>query len=217
MTPELVPRHARVFIALPLAGEAHTEAVRVIASLRRLRDAETRLRWVRPESLHVTLRFLGEVSRPKLPALIDALAGQLASQRSFVAHLGPLHAFPSATRARVVALALLPEESIARLAAAADRAAIDAGFVAETRRFRSHVTLARVRMHHSLDPALLSGVSAGGATMSADAVVLFESRLGAGGSQYVPLARFPLAACANEPVVSCAPHERVSAPLLHPH
>ncbi len=208
---------ARLFVALPLAGAVRSEALRIWRLLEEAAAPGGVLRRVRPEGLHVTLRFFGNVARERVPEMIRAFEREFAIQPSFVATLGAVHAFPSTTRARVVALELHPEASLEALAAAAERAALAAGFARETRHFRPHVTLARVRERQRIDPAQIEGIAvvAESTAMSADAAVLFESRPGPGGSRYTMLARFPFASV--ESLDSRAVHEGASAPLLHPH
>jgi 2'-5' RNA ligase len=132
----------RAFLAIP-PDAAWTERARpLVAALRRdLPDAS----WTRPESWHVTLRFLGAIS-PETVARIEAAAGEAA------AALGPARlvargaaVLPRRGPARVAGIALEGEGSLGDLAAAAESCARRAGIAPEAKPFRPHVTLARIR------------------------------------------------------------------------
>lgn len=180
----------RAFYAVALEGPALEAATRRLAELRSGALANA-ARFVRPEGLHVTLRFLGNVRREALPALSRAVAAELAPLEPFELHLGAPALFPSPRRPRAVALALAPEAPLAALAAAVERGVVSAGFAPEPRPFRPHATLARVRegARAALSPAEARTLAA---RMSVREVVLFESRLERDGSIYTPLERVSL-------------------------
>jgi len=200
----------RTFLALPLEDTARTGAERCLEALRR-NDGARALRLVRPEGLHVTLRFLGETPPEALPRLRDGVAAEVAACAPFTVRLDGLHVFPSPRRPRVLALGLFPPAPLEALAAAVERGVVaaalppDRGVVAaalppERRRFRPHVTLARVREGRGPraapagrgTPPAPEGLPAPEGAFVAREVVLFESRLGPGGSRYSPLERLPL-------------------------
>jgi 2'-5' RNA ligase len=184
----------RAFVAVPLDAPARAAAGVAVARLEQAglgRD----VRWVRPEDLHVTLRFLGHVETSSLPELVQRLRAETARVAPFRLHPGAVAPFPSARRARVVALALEPEAPLADLAAAVERGAVAAGHAPESRPFRSHCTLGRVR-----GPGRLPGidvtvpVTVPGFTLHVTHAVLFRSDLDRSGARYTPLESLPLAA-----------------------
>jgi len=179
----------RTFIGLALEEPALGAAACCLEALRSGplgRDA----RFVRPEGLHVTLRFLGAIESDAVPALFRAVAASVFPLACFPVHLGALHAFPSPQRPRVLALGLEPETKLAELAAAVERGVVAAGFVPEPRPFRAHVTLARV--HAGRRPVLEGVPGPAPAQFTAREATLFESRPGSGGSLYTPLERMAL-------------------------
>lgn len=195
----------RAFFALVLTDDALAEALRLLAALRRAPGAE-RLRFVRADGLHATLRFLGEVPRVQAAEIAGVVGSALAGQGGFSVQLGLLHPFPTPRRPRVIVLGLEPEAPLTALVAAVERGVTAAGLTPETRPFRPHVTLARVREGARLDPHLLDGLIARhDARFLASEIVLFESVLAPGGSQYVPLAHLPLAAAVPSVVHEAAP------------
>ena len=185
-----MPGRIRAFFALALEGAALAAALRCLEALRGGPLAGS-ARFVRPEGLHVTLRFLGAVPPEALPPLVAAVGEELREVPCCPVRLGALLAFPSSRRPRVLALDLEPAESLGALAAAVERGVVSAGFAPEPRPFRAHVTLARVREGRRL-PGPGPDVPAPGGAFEAREVVLFESRPGAGGSVYTPLERLPL-------------------------
>jgi len=184
----------RAFFAIALEGDALVAAEAELARLRAAPGAGA-LRFVRPEGLHVTLRFLGEIPRERVTPLAASVGVALAGVAPFEATLGGVEAFPSARRPRVLALGLGPPERITTLAAGVERGVVAAGFAPEPRPFRGHVTLGRAREGRRLEPALAAAPAASDAAPASFRVrhvVLFESALGAGGSRYLPLERVPL-------------------------
>lgn len=177
-----------------------SEAARRIAAdrIRELREAlGDALRWVREESLHVTLRFLGETESARVPELVREVEAATRGIAPFALKLGALHPFPTPRRPRVLALALEPEAPLVALAAAVERGARAAGFEPETRRFRPHLTLGRVRPGRRVSSGEISEAVTASVTGSDEAwevmeSVLMRSDLSSDRPHYTPLARVPL-------------------------
>jgi 2'-5' RNA ligase len=179
----------RAFIAIELDDAVRRAAAEVIAALREGPGGD-RVRWVRPENLHVTLRFLGDID----PAQVAPIAGNLrraaADQRRFRLELGRVGAFPSARRPRVVVCDVGPREPLEGLAGAVERAVVEAGFEPERRRFRAHLTLGRVS-GRARSP-VTAPVTAAGESLAVDEIVLFRSQLQRSGAIHTPLERIAL-------------------------
>ena len=143
------------------------------------------MRWVRPESLHVTLHFLGNIAWAQATPLARSVGEEVRGIAPFDLVLGAAHLFPSARRPRVVTLDVKPRELVADLAAAVRRGVVRDGIEPESRPFRAHLTLGRIQKGGGPDP---SGVSAG-ASSPVDAIVLFRSELSRSGARYTPLER----------------------------
>lgn len=182
----------RAFIALPLSAETQGFS----AGMREpLQDQfpETRMRWVRPENLHLTLRFLGQLELERIPILAQQLKAELSNAARFSFRLTPPFVFPSASRPRVIALGLEPPEPLERLAQAVERAVCAAGLPAETRPFRPHITLARFPRKMRLTN-LAQELEVGERVEEASAVVLFRSVLEPTGLVYSVLDKFAIGA-----------------------
>jgi RNA 2',3'-cyclic 3'-phosphodiesterase len=187
------PARPRLFFAVPLPDEVR-EAIRPVRDdvQSAVGDGEARIRWVRVESLHLTLRFLGPTSldeAPRLGASLDALA---AGAPPFEVRLAGAGAFPAEGRPRTLWLGI--EEGAAGLARlAAGLAPLtstgDDGPV-DDRPFSPHLTLARtdgLRLADEAARALVRRVDGHAWTFVADRVVLYRSHLGEGPAWYEPI------------------------------
>jgi 2'-5' RNA ligase len=179
----------RAFFAIELGEPARRAAASVSAALR-ARPGGDAVRWVRPENLHVTVRFLDEIA-PELQAPLAAqVQAQTAPLAPFALELGALAGLPGARRPRVLMLELAPGEPLAALAGAVERGVVAAGCAPETRAFRGHLTLGRVRERGA--PPSLAGLTVPAVAFDVTEVVLFASELHASGSRYTPLERVRL-------------------------
>ncbi len=179
----------RAFFAVDLPDATRRAAANLVQTLRKRRGGE-RVRWVRAEALHVTLRFLGDTPRERVDALARQVGRELDDVAPFELGLDQLMPFPSARRPRVVALTLAPQGELVRLAASVERGVVAAGFDPEPRRFRAHLTLGRIRDGGFPDIAGVH-VDAPG-PFEVREVVLFRSQLRPEGALYTPLERIAL-------------------------
>ncbi len=179
----------RSFLAAELPPHARAQTLQAIEQLRKaIPDG---VRWVSPENLHLTLKFLGNVDPERIPELIAAASARLQGVASFEVELGGLGVFPNAQRARVVWLGVCAGGAeLARLARKLDRAAGRIGVERERRPFRTHLTLGRLRQP---GPVPINEVPCPeGRPFLIEEIILYESRLSSTGAQSVPLARLPL-------------------------
>jgi len=182
----------RLFFALELGAAARASAARIAAALRERAGGD--VRWVREESLHVTLRFLGSVDPARVEDLARAVGVATRGIAPFSASLAGTLLFPSPRQPRVIALGLEPAGAVAALAARVERGAVAAGFPREARPFRPHLTLGRARDHRRFHLAadVTTSVTARGEGWDVVETVLFRSDLAPGGARHTPLARIPL-------------------------
>jgi 2'-5' RNA ligase len=181
----------RAFIAIELDDAVRAAAAEVLRSLREGPGGDA-VRWVPPENLHVTLRFLGDIPPAQVPVLAGALAEIAAGQSPFRLRLGRVAGFPSARRPRVISCEVGPRAPLEQLAEAVEQAVAKLGFEPEQRRFRPHLTLGRVRDRIRAHPPVTAPVTAAGEAQSVDAITLFRSRLGRSGATHTPLERISL-------------------------
>jgi RNA 2',3'-cyclic 3'-phosphodiesterase len=154
-----VNESVRSFIAVPVPESVRASIASFIAPLRRL-DAD--VKWVRPESLHLTLKFLGDADPGRLDAVGGSVEKALEDERAFGLRLGGTGFFPNATRPSVLWIGVTAgAEALSRLAEAVETAAAASGFEREQRPFSAHLTIGRVRSPRGVE-ALASRLSSAG-------------------------------------------------------
>lgn len=188
----------RLFVAVDLPGEVRRLLGRMIEDLK---VELGRLRWVRPERIHLTLKFLGEVAEPQVADLGRALARAVPGSTSpFELQVRGVGRFPSGSRPRVIWAGLetvsgVQTDALDALRERVEGAAADAGFPREARPFRPHLTLARLgegRPPVGLDDVLARRVGAECGRVTVSSVWLFQSVLGRGEPEYRKLEEYRL-------------------------
>jgi 2'-5' RNA ligase len=145
---------------------------------------------VRPENWHLTLRFLGWTTEVQRDLVMMHLAEQLEAA-PFAARLDALGAFPKPRKATVLWMGVDAGDRLAPLAAAAESAAVAAGFAPEDRPYHAHLTLARIRPQTDVRE-LVEGFDACGVRFEVNAVTMYESFVVPGGTRYEPIDTIPL-------------------------
>lgn len=169
---------------------------------RRIREAQAQLgkqlrglRWVKDTSLHLTLKFLGEIPEERVAAAGDALERATQGRERFVFGCRGLGLFPDIKRPKVL-WAGLDGERLVPLAAAVEERLAEVGFPREWREFKPHLTIGRWREFDGRTDLLrqqLEGWSNHDfGTSPANEVIFFQSVLKPGGAVHTPLKVFPL-------------------------
>ncbi len=193
----------RIFIGLDIDDEIRSRITRFIDGVREFApDA----RWVRPESMHITLKFIGEKSQGATEEIKQALR-EIRGPAMEIAFRG-YGFFPTPKSARVFWVGIEAGPELAKLAAAVDQSMTKLRIPKEDHPFSPHLTLARrggrsgtPRRQTADQPnfdfghvqaklAVLPQPEFG--TMTAREFCLYESKLGPGGSKYAKLEKFPL-------------------------
>ena len=153
-------------------------------------------RWIRPENFHFTLKFLGDVEAGMLPSLHDAAGRAAAGAGPFRLTMGEIGAFPDLARPRVIFYGIDGGFAGLRdLAGLIEDECEKIGFEREKKRFRAHLTLARVKQLPGDDilAALRDFPPLGReAFIDVDHFVLVSSRLTPSGAVYEEIGRFGL-------------------------
>ncbi|MCW8862543.1 MAG: RNA 2',3'-cyclic phosphodiesterase, partial [Rhodospirillales bacterium] len=126
----------RLFVAIEMPED-------VAEALSHLRTGIPGARWVRPENMHLTLRFIGEVGEDEAHGVDSALS--LIRAPAFSLRLAEVGCFKSGKRARALWAGAEAGESLTRLQAKVDKALVSEGLEYEARKFKPHVTLARLK------------------------------------------------------------------------
>ncbi len=176
----------RLFVGLDLPGRVRDRLAMIQAGV-------PGARWVRPEGLHVTLRFIGEVAID-VAADIDAELGRLTAG-GFTLRIGGVGQFGTARRAEMLWAGVERSEPLQFLHDKVDRALVAAGLPAGDRKFKPHITLGRLKnapadrvMRWLTDYAPFQTEP-----VAVEHFVLFRSHLGNQGSVYEELAVYDLA------------------------
>jgi len=133
----------RAFIPIELPEEMQTRVEQVIAHLKdNLPDIQ--VRWVPPKNIHLTLKFLGDVSDANYEILTKILAAEAATHKSFVFSIGGLGAYPNNRRPRVIWVGVEAPNEMLMLQRGIDAETARLGYASEKRKFTPHLTLGRV-------------------------------------------------------------------------
>jgi 2'-5' RNA ligase len=185
----------RAFIAAEISDEVRARVGELLVKLKR---TEAGVKWVRPASMHLTLRFLGNIFPDAVELVDEAMAEATAGVPPVRVEVEGFGCFPSEARPRVFWLGLSRggDELIA-LAERLERALLARGLPPADKPFAPHLTLGRVKTGSGLgrvQKVLRSEASRGFGGYLAGRMVLFQSELNPGGARYTVLKERPLAA-----------------------
>jgi 2'-5' RNA ligase len=186
----------RAFFALELSAPVRAAADELARQLHRRPGGES-VRWVKPENLHVTLRFLGSIPATSVVRLARCVAAETGRIEPLRLRLAAARIFPSARRPRVVAVGIEPQAPLAELAAATERGVVVAGFAPEARRFRPHLTLGRIPPRADF-PSVTASDTPEADAFDVNEVLLFRSDLHPSGARYTPLERVSLSSASGD-------------------
>jgi 2'-5' RNA ligase len=184
----------RLFIAIDISEEARVAAS---AYINRLKNEwpDCRISWIKPENLHLTLKFLGDVEERRIIEIADAVRKATAGALNFQLEVSGTAVFPSARKPKVLWLGFKEESgNLERLTERLEEKCEEIGFPIDERKFSPHLTIGRVRDPRSA--RLLAGSHVknefDSVRFNVNQVVLYESKLDPNGSIYTPLSSAPL-------------------------
>jgi 2'-5' RNA ligase len=152
------------------------------------------VRWIKPQSLHITLQFLKQIYRHDLDSLIEIAAPVIRRLPRIELALGPVQFFPGTTRPKIIALNTEPQHALMKISKAIGDCMSAINFPAEKRLFRGHVTLGRFNFNTAKDPVNLPDTALPSIpTTSPHEIILFRSQPKPAESHYMALHHFPLA------------------------
>lgn len=179
----------RTFIAIPVPSEG----IRVLEdAVQRLHSAIGRsVRWVRPEGIHLTLKFLGDIQAEMAERVVDALQPVAAGFSPFELSISGLGVFPNCRRPRVLWAGVHGElETLSALQLAVNDAIGELGLPKEEREFSPHLTLGRVRRDvpdgqlRKIGQVMADGELEGEPMWTADTIDLMRTELDPSGSRH---------------------------------
>ena len=135
----------RAFIAMEISQEARGALIEVTSQLKQHGTAG--VRWVKPEGIHLTLKFLGDIDLPLVNGLLEAIRTSAEGTSPFTSGLSEIGAFPKAASPRVIWAGIDGDtDTLVSLQRRVDEEASSVvGIPTETRPFKPHLTLGRTR------------------------------------------------------------------------
>jgi len=186
------PEQIRSFIAIELPEEAREGLARLRKELER--DEHKFVKWVDPGGIHLTLKFLGNISSKRVTEITEAMEEAAHGISPFHLEISGLGAFPSLRQARVFWVGIGGEmDKLFRLQQNIDSALAALGFAKEERSFVPHLTLARIRQGASPPERRSFGELVGSAIfedkyyIKVEAIRLMRSQLTPAGAIYTCL------------------------------
>ncbi|MCZ6634728.1 MAG: RNA 2',3'-cyclic phosphodiesterase [bacterium] len=174
----------RIFVALELPGVVR----QILADTQSNLDfLDRKVRWVRPEGMHLTLKFVGDVCEGQVPVIVSAVQEAAANTQVLRLSTSGMGGFPNLDRARVVWVGIQGDlEPLRDLQGRVDDLLEGAGFPAEKRRFFPHVTFGRARRNPVQVPKDRAG-PVPSVHFQVDRVTVIKSELKPDGAVYSPL------------------------------
>ena len=183
----------RIFVAAPLPDNVSAQVAALVERVRGSGSAPggRDVRWVRLDGLHLTLRFLGPTVEERIAAVVSAVRAAAATGQTFEVTIGGAGTFPDDRRPRALWLGLRSGGSeLAALAATVNRTLAEAGWPADPKPFRAHLTLARadgVAAGATVAARLIETAAALRIVCPINRIGLFESLTGGGPARYEPI------------------------------
>ncbi len=177
-------RPIRTFFAIKLDMKTQTIFAKVIDVLKQVEQGKV-VRWLAPENLHVTLKFLGDIHPTQSLALSYQVSKALRGIPPFKITFDSIGLFPTKQNPHVVAVEVHYSTMLQNLYAAVEKGGVTAGFPAESRPTRPHMTIGRIRGRQV--PILEYDIHASKTSMLVDHIILYQSQMDRKGVKYIPL------------------------------
>ncbi len=180
----------RTFIAVALSPDIRRN---VSSFQERLKEALPPMNWVRPESIHLTLKFLGSVKTTCIPQLLSVLKPIGDRTDKFSLDAQGVGVFPNRQRPRVFWVGVSGQtQSLRRLVSEVEAALQTIGFLLEDKTYHPHLTLAQIKRENDIVGSALieKGIFESDrhlGTLTVDRFILFQSDLHSAGACYTPL------------------------------
>jgi len=174
----------RLFIAIDIPDEIKRAISELIG---RLKKTGSDVKWVRPETVHITLKFLGEVEESKIKAITDRLEMISKRHAPFELEAVGTGVFPDYSRPRVLWIGIRQNEEVQKIYEEINTELKALGFEEENRAFKPHLTIGRVKSRSGLNQTLktLRGFSKRDfGKISVKEILLMKSTLKPTGAEY---------------------------------
>jgi len=187
----------RTFIAIDIPTAIQKSIQLQINDLRKI-IGDSPVRWVPVQNIHLTIKFLGDVSPADVDILTQIIPTEANSRPAFDIDINGLGSFPNSKRARVLLIRIQAPAELDALQAGIESACRKVGFKPESRHFNPHLTIGRVRrgvssldqmkIHKALNEVKIDSLG----IARVDSVHLYKSELKPSGAVYTKLFSAPL-------------------------
>lgn len=183
----------RTFIAIDIPGNILSE----IRELQEgIKDYGFKIRWVRPESIHLTLKFLGDIKAVKINEIAEAISKTVVRYTPISLQAKGVGVFPGIKRPQVLWVGLAGQlEPLVSLQKTLDENLETIGFPMEKRPFKGHLTMGRMKAKidvKKFGDVLMTFRSFESEAFTADRIILYKSELKPSGAVYTELASVSL-------------------------
>ncbi len=186
-------KKVRSFIALDIGDDVRRNLSELQSGLK---EHGADVKWVRPEGIHCTLRFLGNISSEEIDLAHQAIIEAAAGRDSFEAEVKGIGMFPDQRRPRVIWVGIeTGRENLVTLFEALEKGLVARGFGPADRSFQAHLTLGRVKSPRGMDrlmKSLVHDTARSFGRFTVDRLILFKSKLHPAGAIYSVLQEAPL-------------------------
>jgi len=183
----------RSFIALDIPDDLK---IKLDSYLKQLREISPKIKWAKSESIHLTIKFLGDITQSKKENLDKLLAKLSTSLQAFELSTGEFNAFPSKLKPRVIWLGLKanPQELLNILYHDVEEQLESIGFKPEKKKFSPHLTLGRIKFPVAMDDVwnLLELQPMPEFSFKVNELVLYQSVLKTTGAEYLVQGKYSL-------------------------
>ena len=177
----------RTFIAVELTDSVREQISRLEQPLRK---EGTKVGWVKPENLHLTLKFLGNIQAPCIDDVVEATQEAVQGIKPFILSFSGLGVFPNLKRARVIWIGVAEgSDSLGKIQRGLEERLFQRGFTREEREFSPHLTIGRVKSQRGIGGLVskLEKTEFESEKMQVEQVVVMRSDLRPTGAVYTPL------------------------------
>jgi len=147
----------RAFLAIEVPNETKHALVTAIKPLRS-NPALQLIKWTRPENLHITLRFLGNISQQQYQCIDQKISQAIKTMGGLHLTLTTLQPLPSTENLRVLTVKVEPYVALTTMALTLDHIVTTCGIPDEKRPFNPHLTLGRINNQRKINPNILHNV-----------------------------------------------------------
>ena len=182
----------RCFISIELPEELKKN---IYGYIEKLKAAGADVKWIPPENLHLTLKFLGDTTEELLKSINERLIPLSKSYDKFSLQISGAGAFPNIKYPRIIWLGVRDSEEIIKLQHDIDESMAGLGFEKDDKQFTPHLTIGRVislRNKDALIKELATLKDMGFGKIGVDNITMMKSELKPGGAEYFKLSEISI-------------------------